>query len=119
MNYPINTQYFTITIDLNNDIIDKSSLQEGWLNLLENIYGVKTSNYDGYVDKIFFEEKMSLLKIHIDCYIINNEKFYKLKENNPDNWEEIQNNLLTNVIKNYNKIKEYQILNIEINKKLF
>jgi hypothetical protein len=114
----MNTQYFTITIDLNNDVKDKSLFQEGWLNLLENIYGTKTNNYDGYVNKIFFEEKMSLLKIYIDCYIINNEKLYKLKENNPDDWEDIQVNLITNVVKNYNKIKECQILNIDINKKL-
>jgi len=113
------TQYFTITIDIKNDINDEDYLKEGWLKLLENIYGTKTNNYDGYVNKVFFEEKLSLIKLYIDCYIINNEKLNKLKENNPDNWEYIQNTLIINAIKNYDKFEKLQLINIQVEKKLF
>jgi hypothetical protein len=114
-----NTQYFIVTIDIKNDISDEDYLKEGWLKLLENIYGTKSSNYDGYVNKVFFEEKSSLIKLYIDCYIIGNEKLYKLKENNPDNWEDIQNTLIINAIKNYDKFEKLQIINIQVDKKLF
>jgi len=115
----INTQYFTITIDIKNDINDDDYLKEGWLKLLENIYGTKTNNFDGYVNKVSFEDKSSLLKLYIDCYIIGNEKLYKLKENNPDNWQNIQNDLIINAIKNYDKFEKSQIINIQVDKKLF
>ena len=36
-----NTQYFTITIDIKNDISDEDYIKEGWLKLLENIYGTR------------------------------------------------------------------------------
>ena len=113
------TQYFTITIDIKNDINDEDYLKEGWLKLLENIYGTKTNNYDGYVNKIFVEEKSSFIKLYIDCYIISNEKLYKLKENNPDNWEDIQNTLIINAIKKYDKFEKLQLINIQVDKKLF
>ena len=114
-----NTQYFTITIDIKNDISDEDYIKEGWLKLLENIYGTKSNNYDGYVNKVFYEEKSSYIKLFIDCYIISNEKLYKLKENNPDNWEDIQNTLIINAIKNYDKFEKLQIINIQVDKKLF
>ena len=114
-----NTQYFIVTIDIKNDISDEDYLKEGWLKLLENIYGTKSSNYDGYVNKVFFEEKSSLIKLYIDCYIIGNEKLYKLKENNPDNWEDIQNTLIINAIKKYDKFEKLQLINIQVDKKLF
>lgn len=113
------TQYFTITIDIKNDNYDEDYLKEGWLKLLENIYGTKTNNYDGYVNKVFFEEKSSLIKLYIDCYIISNEKLYKLKENNQNNWEDIQNTLIINAIKKYDKFEKLQIINIQVDKKLF
>jgi hypothetical protein len=115
----INTQYFTITIDLKDYINDEEYLTEGWLKLLENIYGTKTNNFDGYVNKVSFEEKSSLLKLYIDCYIISNEKLYKLQDQNPDNWQDIQNDLIINAIKNYEKFEKSNILNIQVNKKLF
>ena len=114
-----NTQYFTITINIKNDISDEDYIKEGWLKLLENIYGTKSNNYDGYVNKVFYEEKSSYIKLFIDCYIISNEKLYKLKENNPDNWEDIQNTLIINAIKKYDKFEKLQIINIQVDKKLF
>ena len=41
-----NTQYFIVTIDIKNDISDEDYLKEGWLKLLENIYGTKSNNYE-------------------------------------------------------------------------
>ena len=43
----------------------------------------------------------------------------KLKENNPDNWQNIQNDLIINAIKNYDKFEKSQIINIQVDKKLF
>ena len=86
-------------IDAYNHIIDLLKINEdmrsGWYPTFENIYNIKSNNFDGYIQKVYSENK----KIYIEFYLMD-DKLSNFKNIYLDNWKEQQNINIIIAVKN-------------------
>ena len=102
-------QNFLIILDLeieyNSDISNKiaaydllkinDDMRSGWYSVFENIYNMKSNNYDGYIQKVYYENK----KLYIEFYLME-DKLSNFKNIYLDNWKEQQTINIINAVKN-------------------
>ena len=98
--------YFEISIDCSgsNNIIkniyngDESDLLRPWYSALSNIYGLKTTNYDGYMHKATYDDREN--KLTIVCYLLEDEsKTHPLKVD-CENWKDVQIQCIEKAVRN-------------------
>jgi hypothetical protein len=95
-------KYFEIILEWNGqDIIQQiyrgnyEDLIKPWCSLLSNIYGQQTNNYDGYVHKVFKNDKA----ITLVCYLLEDETKIKSLKSGVIDWNLQQKNYIRDAIK--------------------
>lgn len=83
------TYYFEISIE-GQDIIKKlykddfKDLLGPWYSALSDVYGQKTSSYDGYMSKALINNNNG---IHLICYVIDDDVKTNVLKTNSVNWK--------------------------------
>lgn len=70
---------------------------KNWYKTLEDIYEMKTNNFDGYVHKV---NHLDNFRMEIECYLVANKKLKDFQAKYLINWKEMQN---CNIIRAFEK----------------
>jgi adenosine deaminase len=111
--------YFEISIDCSgsDNIIkhiykgDESDLLRPWYSALSNIYGLKTTNYDGYMHKATYDNSAN--KLNIVCYLLEDETKTQPLKVDCENWKHVQIQCIEKAVRD-----NIERLNININPKI-
>ena len=86
-------------IDAYNYIYDSlkinGDMRSNWYSAFENIYNMKSNNFDGYIQKVYCQNK----KIYIEFYLMD-DKLSNFKNMYLNNWKEQQTINIINAVKN-------------------
>jgi hypothetical protein len=104
---------FKITIHLIKPIPNPHPLESEWFPLLANIYGYKTSCFDGYVSGVEYLDK----SLVIYCYLVedneNMEKLAPFKKRYSD-WVGYQKICIIDALKIHMRVLGYNASTVEI-----
>jgi hypothetical protein len=93
-------------IDAYNHIIEllkiNDDMRSNWYSVFENIYNLKSNNFDGYIQKVYYENK----KLYIEFYLMD-DKLSNFKNIYLDNWKEQQTINIIDAVKNHMKKFSY------------
>ena len=82
-----------------------------WLNVFDNLYGMRTNSYDGYIKELHIYSDALELK----CYLVDDPiKMEKWKTMYPDSWKEEQLKAIKAAIHSHIKHTEFVIKDITI-----
>jgi hypothetical protein len=90
-----------------------------WYNSLANIYGLKSSNFDGYVKKVEVRDSSLFTEytrtIDIYCYLVDDEtKLKPLKTTYANEWMMMQKRYLEEAIRKHAESLSIDVINMEI-----
>ena len=105
-------------IDAYNYIYDSlkinGDMRSNWYSAFENIYNIKSNNFDGYIQNVYCENK----KMYLEFYLMD-DKLSSFKNIYLDNWKEQQTINIINAVRNHikkfcyyenNKVMAYMVI---------